>query len=232
MQRLDATTAVVLRSDGVQKPAFLGTCFAFRKRTHFLTAAHCVRSLDASQLYVGSPVAAQGHPIRVEKLVPHPNADLALLVVAPAGMNAIQPLHTLATNFGYGTDFAALGFPEDTADDGVLRPTGRYFKGSLQRFWRHHSHMGYTYDAAELSIGAPAGLSGGPVLTAPHAIHVIGLVSENRASTTFLHSVQELQDGGSTFKEKIHTVINYATCVLFRPPENWLDTNVGRELGD
>jgi hypothetical protein len=111
-----------------------------------------------------------------------------------------------------------------------MKPTARFFRGFLQRFWTHHSHLGYTYEAAELSFGAPGGPSGGPVILMPQRIHIVGLVAENFESTTYLRSVEEIQDAGSTYKETIHSTISYGVCVQFKPLEQWLSEHVAREF--
>jgi hypothetical protein len=92
----------------------------------------------------------------------------------------------------------------------------------VQRTFSHNGLLSYHYEAAELSFPAPGGLSGGPVVTMPHAVHVLGLVTENWESTTFLQSVEEVQDNGGIYKETTRAVVNYGICVRLLEIEPWL----------
>lgn len=122
----------------------------------------------------------------------------------------------------WGDGFASLGYPEDTTDDGVA-PVARCIRGYIQRFYEHRSHMGYAYRAGEMSVGAPAGLSGGPVLAVGDTMAAIGIVAENRQSTTYLHQLEEIQEDGHTYRETLHSVIQYGAFVVLKAVEDWLD---------
>jgi hypothetical protein len=93
---------------------------------------------------------------------------------------------------------------------------------------RHTSKDGYEYDAAEMSIGAPAGLSGGPLVRHDHPL-IIGLVTENHRSTTFLQAVEEIQKGGSVYKETIHEMITYGIALLLQPLDAFLSQHIPPE---
>ena len=223
-----ASAATLYRRTSEGSLAFLGTCFAFRKRHVFLTAAHCTKGLDAADLVVVSAFA--GRLSEVQRVTRHPHADLAALEVDAAGMSPIRPYTTLGVSAQYGAEVCAIGFPEDSTAAGTTEPTGRLFRAHIQRFLVKESHLGYRYHAAELSIGAPAGLSGGPVFLADMSGNLVGLVTENFESTTYLRTIQELHEPGNVFKEHIHTVINYAVCVWLPPLERWLGEIVGSEF--
>jgi hypothetical protein len=121
--------------------------------------------------------------------------------------------------------FSDAPLDEDTGDAGP-QPTPRYFRGNLQRMFRYRSHVGYEYEAAELSLGAPAGLSGGPVTPARDYANPKGLVAENKTSSTYLSSITEVRTESSTYLERIHAVINYAIVVRLDPLSDWLNSNV------
>ena len=101
-------------------------------------------------------------------------------------------------------------------------PPGRYFRGNIQRFLVHESSHGFKYHAAELSIGAPAGLSGGPVLLVGQVALLVGVVAENYESSTYLRTLEEFSEPGKEYREKVHSVINYAMAVCLLPHESWL----------
>jgi hypothetical protein len=231
MKDMTVTIAVLLHTDGEHKPSFLGTAFAFRKKTHYLAAAHCVGALKPTELSVASAVLNGGHPVAAVTITRHPEADIAVVEIADQGTYRVQPLFIVAKSYGYGDEVAALGFSEDSMRDGTVKPIGRIFRGFLQRFFDHNSHLGYEYRAAEVSFPSPAGLSGGPVFTMPHGIHVVGLMAENFQSTTYLHAVEEVQDATSHYKETIKQVIQYGVVVRFdEQMETWLNRAVGPEF--
>src|SRR4051794_21814698 len=146
-------------------PRFLGTCFAYRTNSHFLTAAHCTAKLRADQVRIALPLIDHGDPIRPTKISTHPTADLALLEVPVVSAAELAPFVGVTRVNSWGWPVSALGYPEDAGEDPEegLKPTARYFSGHIQRLYTHRSRIGpYRYRAGELSFGAPAGLSGGP----------------------------------------------------------------------
>lgn len=206
--------------------SFLGTCFAFRQPTHFLTAAHCLGNLPIAEVGIGLPhmTTAGVHPVK--EVFRHPKADLAVLVLAGGYVPPIEPFWNFVSNFGWGEDFAAFGFPEDVFGAAQGQPTARLFRGYFQRFMLHQSHLGFEYNAAEMSIGAPAGLSGGPLFRPGAPVMVTGLVTENLRSTTFLQAVEEVQDGPSIHKSSVHEMINYGVALLLDSQSEFLDRHV------
>jgi trypsin-like peptidase len=207
--------------------AFLGTCFGFRQKTHFLTAAHCIGNLPAAEIGIGLPhVTTKGaHPVR--EVFRHPKADLAVLVLAGDYVPPIDPFWNYVSNFSWGEDFMAFGFPEDVFGPDGTQPTARLFRGHYQRFMHHRSQVyGFEYNAGEMSIGAPAGLSGGPVFRPRAPVVVTGLVTENHQSTTFLQSVEEHQDGPMTSRSSVHEVIQYGVALLLDSQAEFLDEHV------
>jgi hypothetical protein len=135
--------------------------------------------------------------------------------------------------YTWGMPVSAFGYPGDTGKFG-LEPTPRYFRGNIQRMFSHTSHLGYSYQAAELSFGAPGGLSGGPVTPDADYSMAMGIVTENITSTTYLSSITE--EATETTRdqitertsriEKIHSVIDYAIVVLLDPLVEWLDHHI------
>jgi hypothetical protein len=220
-----STTGLLTRLDNGRE-IFLGTAFGFRTRRHFLTAAHCVGDLDASSLAIVLPRApAPGH-IFVKTIDRHPKADLALLTLvsdaAPQGfLSTLSPTEHLL-----GIDFFAYGFPENVLSVDQREPTPRLFAGIFQRYLTQQSFMGYSYEAAELSIPAPAGLSGGPVFHAHGAQQLIGIVTENFDSTTTLESIEEINARNEKRTIRNQRVISYGVTLLLDPLLGWLESYV------
>lgn len=206
---------------------FLGSCFAFRHNTHFLTAAHCIGNLPTSEIGVGLAHVTTEGAIPVKEVFRHPSADLAILVLADGHSPRIDPFWDFVSNVRWGEDFAAFGFPEDVFGPDGTHPTARLFRGHYQRFMVHKSQIyGFEYNAGEMSIGAPAGLSGGPVFRPGADVMVTGLVTENHQSTTFLQSVEDHQDGPMRSKSSIHEVIQYGVALLLDSQAEFINAHI------
>jgi hypothetical protein len=212
-----------MREEGA---SFLGTCFPFRDENQFLTAAHCVGQLTPSQLAIGIPVNIGAGPIEVTEILVHPTADIAVLRTPKVAEGAVTPFWDYVSNYSYGEEFMSFGYPEDIFGPSTRQPTARLFRGHFQRLLDHKSHLGYAYTAAELNIGCPAGLSGGPVFRPGAVVMLTGLVTENLESMTMLHSVEEIQKDGALVRERFHSVINYGVALLLDRVSDWLNSIV------
>lgn len=231
MQPLDAVALVYEgQQDGSEH--FLGTCFAFRYKNRFLTAHHCVAEKDVSRLSVFHP--QDFVHTKVESMAVHPTADIAVLVLASGRHETDVWLH-FDTDNRLGNDFMAYGFPEDqfapeqeAAERSFVyrgNPTARLFKGYFQRYFNHRSRLpaGYQYRAGEMSIGCPAGLSGGPLFR-PMSVHSLcGLVTENFESATVLHWKERAVEGSGTHTTEQARIINYGVCVMLSSVADWLE---------
>src|SRR5438093_351475 len=190
------TGLVLLRQPGRDDVSVGGTCFAFRHRNVLLTAAHCVP--EGQDVFVWMNTPERRTPTRADVCL-HPSADLAVLRV-PA-LDEDETVANYVLNLGpaemrlYG-DFQSFGYPVEGPSD--LRavgqqPTARLFKGHFQRYFVHESHTdGLKYWAGEMSIPAPAGLSGGPVCWPGDPPQLCGLVTTNLETYAILDSVEEV----------------------------------------
>ena len=224
-------TGKVLRSTGVpsERSGFLGSCFAFRQPTHFLTAAHCVSGFSANEISVQAYHRINATP--VSKIHEHPDADLAILELAAAPDEFTQPFWSGGGGPAcLGLNFIAYGFPESIFDEKSRTPTPRLFKGHFQRTFWYPSPLGFKYEAGELSIPCPAGLSGGPIFRQRAHQVVLGVVTENLESMKVLESEEEKHHDGQVERNVYRSVINYGVCVLLNDPVmTWLDAHVPRE---
>ena len=213
---------------------FLGTCFAFRHPTYLLTASHCIGKLSANDCFVlflrFSKTIAKlifgGKALSIQK---HPNADIALLRMQEEDMNGVQPFWDCVGNYALGEDFTTYGFPEDISFPKISsasQPTPRLFRGYFQRFFDHHSHLGYRYIAGELNIPCPAGLSGSPLFRLGAPSMLTGMVTENIESTKILDSVEEIQEDGEKYKHIYQKIITYGICLMLHDVRDWLDKNI------
>ena len=213
-------TGVVLRGSAPDAP-FLGTCFLFRQPTYVLTAAHVVAGAEASELTVVLPRTLPLETHRVSRAELCPGVDLAFLALAD-GPSSAEPFWNHVGNFGLGEDLMAYGFPEDVfgPTQGVATP--RLFRGYYQRFYYHKSHLGYSYNAGEMNIAAPGGLSGGPIFRPGAPPMVMGLVTENLSSTTVLEAMEEQLAPTQTRQIQYQRVIQYGVSLLLDSHEEWL----------
>lgn len=216
--------ALIFQLQSGKDPAFLGSCFAYCQKTHFLTANHCVSDRDRATLIVVSPADQRAR--RVIEVITHPNADVSLLLVAPLESDLVEPFWGNVGNYSLGEEFMAYGFPEDSRGPNLGQPTARLFKGYFQRFMHHKSHMGYSYVAGELNTPCPGGLSGGPLFRPGAPVMVTGLVAESIEVATVLDSQEKTLDNGSIVNEEYRRVINYGVAVMLHDIEDWLRQHV------
>lgn len=212
---------------------FLGSCFAFRHNTHFLTAAHCLGKFESLELGIMTP----GHGVlkNVRSVLRHPSADLA--IVETSGIQAagdeVAPFTGIVSDWALGEDFFAYGYPADVLGLESQRPTPRLFKGHFQRFLRFESQIGspfYSYVAGELSISCPAGLSGGPLFRPLESKflgqRVAAIVTENLRSTTTLESLESVEASGKRTTIRHEQLIQYGVALMLSPVAKWIDEHI------
>ena len=210
------------RSDAAM--AFLGTCFSYHQRTHFLTAAHVVKDKAVESLVILSPNEGVFCPLRECHI--HPTADAAVLVLKSQGREIVEPFWGCVGNYALGEEYFAFGFPEDYRGPNEGRPTARLFRGYFQRFMQHKSHMGYSYVGGELSTPCPGGLSGGPLFRPGAPVMLTGLVTENIEAATFLDEQEIVLRDGKIVNEHYRRVINFGVALMLNTIEDWLDQHV------
>ena len=223
---MDATegAGLLIHWDGQlpPRPTFLGSCFAFGDERTYLTAGHCLPDDEqaAAHVYVMRP--GRGGMRQVLDVRRHPSADLAVLRVNPIA-GADEPFWTSIGPCKAGDDFIAFGFPEDTINGIAGMPTARVFKGNVQRLFNLENSGGVL--AAEMSVPAPAGLSGGVVVdrAEPSKTSPIALVLSNRESEIY---VARYENG-----ELIRAVTRYGTALVLEPLADWILESVGPGRG-
>jgi hypothetical protein len=160
----------------------------------------------------------------VSEVIRHPRADAALLRLALDEWE-IEPFQGIGHSRGLGSDVVASGFPENVLSGG-REPTERLFRGHIQRQFWHESHLGFVYDALELSFACPAGLSGGPVFDWRLAPAVVGVATENFESTTFIEAIEETTDAGTTRETRYQRVLSYGVAVDGAHHVPWIDDHL------
>jgi hypothetical protein len=189
-----------------------------------LTAQHILGSAGVDDVSVTILLDEVEEGVKVQQIVRHDSADVAILILSDS-IDIFDYFHGIAPVPEMGADVAAFGYPDDTDPTGP-GPTPRYFKGHVQRRYQHRSHLHYEYHAAELSFGAPGGLSGGPVAYTALPSLAMGVVAENRETSTFLSTLTDVVDGTERYREEVRSVINYSACVLLEPLSDWLHDKI------
>lgn len=220
---------------------FLGTAFAFRDGSHFLTASHCVPDNlptevppdSGVEVSLPSGVEGMAYVARVRSFVRHPTADLAVLTVEgdPPGVleSAADPF--LSVGFvgkEVGEEFLSFGYPmsrEPVPTFPGIGPTGRVFVGHYQRAFPYRE-CGREYEAAELSVPAPEGLSGAPVFNRERPSEVQAVVAGNREERIEQVREETISTAGDKHTLETYRIVSYGIAVLLDPLRGWLDEHV------
>jgi hypothetical protein len=225
----NATSLLIgVGSDG--EDVFLGSCFAYSSPHIFLTAAHCIRDRTSSALRVGGLTEDK----LIQQVITHPTADLAVLTTDPSDSDFMPYRQVIEVE--PGDEVHAYGFHEDTTDHGI-EPLDRHFHGVVQRLFIWDIQKPYSYDAIELSFGAPPGLSGGPLYKTflnqktgtTHCV-LLGMVTGNREASIPLATIAEVQNGNEHYVERIHSVTNYGIALNLISYTKWL-TKICKSVG-
>ncbi len=201
---------------------FLGTATAYNNKRTFLTAAHCVEKRSPANLIIVAH--ADGLARLVSAVVQHPTADLAVLNVVTPASDPVVPFFLCAKVLGWGEEYLALGYPEDSSiDNRVARPTLRSLRGHYQRLLAYKSALGYEYSAGETSTPFPEGMSGGPLFAPELPVSIIGLVTENFRTGREHESTEEITEPGKYLRIERYAYIQYGVAVMLFDVREWLD---------
>jgi hypothetical protein len=83
----------------------------------------------------------------------------------------------------------------------------------------------YEYEAMELSIPCPWGLSGGPVFDRQRPGEVTAMVTENVETATLVDEETRVTSGGAVEAYLYRRVINYGVALLLHPHIDWIEKN-------
>lgn len=207
------------------QPEYTGSCAAYARRNVVITAGHCVRAPDA-QYWVALP-AAPGGAWAAQQVIRHETSDIAVVVGPASAAESGGPRGVYSgidQTLVDGGDFIAFGYPSEEGAKAV----GRLFRGHFQRHFGYSDPSGRSYFAGEMSIPAPAGLSGGP-LSRPHTLDKIcAIVTTNHDSYLVIDSYEEEERDGKVSRGKITRVVSYGIAAMFTPTEigDWLQATV------
>jgi hypothetical protein len=159
----------------------------------------------------------------------HPAADLAILHVVSTPGPPDEPFSYIG-GLALGIDFYAYGFPEDLQQPPAEGDRARLFVGHIQRVMTYQQAP-YRYVAAELSVGVPVGLSGGPVFYTDHpgTGAVFGVATTNVDSATASEAFEEVEEhfeDGRVVRTEYRRVITYGIALLLPNMRDWIDAEI------
>jgi hypothetical protein len=134
----------------------------------------------------------------------HPTYDFAIGYVARQNYKAI-PMHGKRDLY-IAESVLAYGFTNQGLVNGRIVTAPRLFKGHIVRT----SDQPILEDArstCEISFPALKGFSGTPLLFDSKKFSVAGMVFSNMESSIELHRLEEIEENGEVFSEKIHKVL-------------------------
>jgi hypothetical protein len=227
----EPVTAVALvgtHSEGVIRAT--GSAFRFGHDRVLLTARHCVGPLELAVRFQRVGVSV------VERVIEHPDADIAALVLrgAPDATRTRQAFGEISrVGFG-GDEFMSYGFPTEgpSYDAAAETPIPRVFVGHYQRFLEYASSGSLPYRAGELSITAPAGLSGAPLFRRHNPAGVTALVTANVETYAVVDSLDEVEADGRRSRVESRRVLSYGIALLLVGVREWIHDGIPwREVG-
>ena len=200
-----------------------GTCFRFGHNRVVLTAGH---SVDRESHPGSLAVRFLTELVDVERVIRHPTADLAALILAgsPAPGDVGRAFSDTSTNLSWGEEFLSFGYPVEGPPYGapIGIPSARVFVGAYQRFFHYEPPTGHRYQAGEMSITAPEGLSGAPLFRRFSPSTVTGMVVANVEAYAIVDSVLQVEQDGSTYREEARRVLSYGVAVMLGVLKPWL----------
>ena len=152
----------------------IGTAFGIERPGLILTARHVVEGMREANLRLCCTAYRPLLHTKVDHIVPHPQADIAALVVEPDDRLDHFDIGTPKKGFAefpLGESVSSFGYP---SLEKPVQP--RLMKGHIQRQFRHRKD-GYDYRAFELAFPAFPGQSGSPVFDDFNRNAVMGLVT-------------------------------------------------------
>ncbi len=219
---LEAVGLIEPRNSDTSQRQPLGTCFRFRHERVALTAAHCVP--ESGDLTLRFPRSRRTQI--VEDVRRHATADVAVLITDnqptdPGTGYAPAAFWDRVSNWALGEEFMTYGYPAEPAsfEDDPAPP--RLLVGYYQRFFRITTPAGYRYQAVELSIPAPAGMSGSPLFRRGAPQMVTGLVTTSVESYTVADYIEERTVDGHVSRLEARKVLSYGLALLLSGVTDW-----------
>lgn len=202
----------------------LGSCFRVHSRQHFLTARHCVESVDPSEVAILN-VVEENSDLRCLSISRHPTADIAMIETRDAVPVEYEQFVLTDWSRAYGAPIHCFGMVAGSERD-FQNLTQRIIGGIVQRDYVHAEGI-YQYPALELSVPIPMGMSGGPAFYEHKPTQVIGLVTGCVTSEIVVSRVEEVVNGDSVVRERVSEITRYGVAVWLEHVKDWIHSVIG-----
>lgn len=221
----DPTLAIgaLMRGD-----SFLGTFFCWRRFFYAVTAAHNLQDdspTDELRLY--RPGAEESRA--VERVETHPEADVAVLIGEQLPNDDLSGPYDRTTfnmirSATIPDELYSYGYPVETTLSRRAEAVPRLFTVHPQRVFDYvDERAGYSYEAVELSVPAPRGLSGSPVFYVRLPFSVAGIVVANFESHLIRHFQETEETAGERYRLEQNLIVTYGVAVTMQSVSAWLD---------
>ena len=216
-----AAVQILLQCDSSGKVVrVLGSCFRLWSKKHFITAAHCVDSLEPIQIQVMNCLD-DDKDLRCSSIYRHPRADIAIIEVDEVVPEKFEQLELCLEDFHFGPQIHCFGVVCDS--NGSLNElTQRIVGGIIQRSFIFKEGK-YESRALELSVPIPKGMSGGPAFIAANDRKVVGVAIATVISEVVVSSIEEYQIGDKSHKDRISEIIRYGVILKLLTIRDWLE---------
>jgi hypothetical protein len=183
---------------------YLGCSYHINDQGIIATCKHVIEAVQDGETLAGMEMFGEGLMYNVVDVRCHPKYDFAIGYVARENYKAI-PMHGKKDLF-IADDVMAYGFTNEGLVGGKIVTTPRIFKGYIVRTF-DKPMLQDARSTCEISFPALKGFSGTPLLFNTTTTSVAGMVFSNMESTIELHRLEEIEENGETFSEKIHKVL-------------------------
>lgn len=211
----------LIRYKNTEKPSgVIGTCFRIQKSNQcFITAHHCINGINKSEIKILN--ATPKTDLSIHEVIPHPKADIAVLVTEDIVPNNFEQFQLTESDFFYGAPAHCFGYTCDFGGRTKIEP--RALVAFVQREFTYKDGQ-YNSKAIEISSPIPKGMSGGPVFYPPKAnkCEVFGVAIASIESQIVVHSLNEYKNEIETEREKISKVIEYGVVLRLASIKDWL----------
>jgi hypothetical protein len=183
---------------------YLGSSYHVNDQGIIATCKHVVEAIQEGETLCGMEMFGEGLMFNVLDIKCHPKYDFAIGYVARKNYKAI-PMHGEKDLF-IAQDVLAYGFTNEGLIKGRLVTSPRLFKGHIVRTF-DQPILEDARSTCEISFPALKGFSGTPLLFDSKKSSVAGMLFSNMESSIELHRLEEIEEHGEVFSEKIHKVL-------------------------
>jgi len=196
----------------------VGSSFRLWSSNHFITAQHCVRNIEPSQLKIMNPLS-DTHHFNCLAINRHAKADIAVLEVQGTIPEQLEKFKLSNKEASYGANIHCFGIMINLLETGA---PARVIGGIIQRDFTYKDGT-YQSAALELSVPIPKGMSGGPAFFAHRDDIAIGVAIASIKSEVVVSEFEEYENDKLKEKERISEITRYGVILNLWEVKSWLE---------